>query len=68
MNFLKYEGKGYQPTYTRTELTDALHEGPPGSCIRHRSRHTAPPLRWHPRQCNRRPVLPHPRLLLHGLP
>ena len=25
MNFLKYEGKGYQPTYTRTELTDALH-------------------------------------------
>ena len=26
MNFLKYEGKGYQPTYTRTELTDALHE------------------------------------------
>ncbi len=26
MNFLRYEGKGYQPTYTRTELTDALHE------------------------------------------
>ncbi len=26
MNFLKYEGKGYQPGYTRTELTDALHE------------------------------------------
>ena len=26
MDFLKYEGKGYQPTYTRTELTDALHE------------------------------------------
>ena len=26
MNFMKYEGKGYQPTYTRTELTDALHE------------------------------------------
>ena len=26
MNFLKYEGKGYQPTYTRTELTDALHK------------------------------------------
>lgn len=26
MNFVKYEGKGYQPTYTRTELTDALHE------------------------------------------
>ena len=26
MNFLKYAGKGYQPTYTRTELTDALHE------------------------------------------
>lgn len=25
MNFLKYEGKGYQPEYTRTELTDALH-------------------------------------------
>ena len=21
----KYEGKGYQPVYTRTELTDALH-------------------------------------------
>lgn len=26
MNFMKYEGKGYQPTYTRIELTDALHE------------------------------------------
>ncbi|MBQ1378214.1 MAG: IS1634 family transposase, partial [Lachnospiraceae bacterium] len=26
MDFLKYEGKGYQPIYTRTELTDALHE------------------------------------------
>ena len=26
MNYIKYEGKGYQPTYTRTELTDALHE------------------------------------------
>ncbi|MRM88954.1 IS1634 family transposase [Faecalicatena contorta] len=26
MNFIKHEGKGYQPTYTRTELTDALHE------------------------------------------
>ena len=26
MNFIKYEGKGYQPTYVRTELTDALHE------------------------------------------
>lgn len=26
MNFIKYEGKGYQPVYTRTELTDALHE------------------------------------------
>jgi len=25
MNFVKHEGKGYQPTYTRTELTDALH-------------------------------------------
>lgn len=25
MNFIKYEGKGYQPTYIRTELTDALH-------------------------------------------
>lgn len=23
---MKYEGKGYSPTYTRTELTDALHE------------------------------------------
>ena len=26
MDFIRYEGKGYQPTYTRTELTDALHE------------------------------------------
>lgn len=26
MNFLKYEGKGYIPTYTRSELTDTLHE------------------------------------------
>ena len=26
MNFMKYEGKGYQPTYTRTELTDVMHE------------------------------------------
>lgn len=26
MNFIKHEGKGYQPTYTHTELTDALHE------------------------------------------
>ena len=26
MDFLKYEGKGYQPVYTRTELTDALHQ------------------------------------------
>ncbi|MDE7222570.1 MAG: IS1634 family transposase [Acetatifactor sp.] len=26
MDFLKYEGKGYQPLYTRTELTDALHD------------------------------------------
>lgn len=25
MDFMKYEGKGYQPVYTRTELTDALH-------------------------------------------
>ena len=25
MNFIKHAGKGYQPTYTRTELTDALH-------------------------------------------
>lgn len=24
MDFLRYEGKGYQPVYTRTELTDAL--------------------------------------------
>lgn len=26
MNFLKFEGQGYVPTYTRTEITDALHE------------------------------------------
>ena len=26
MDFVKYEGKGYQHIYTRTELTDALHE------------------------------------------
>jgi len=26
MNFTKHEGKGYEPNYTRTELTDALHE------------------------------------------
>lgn len=26
MDFMKYEGKGYQPIYTRTEITDALHE------------------------------------------
>ena len=26
MDFMKYEGKGYQPVYTRTEQTDALHE------------------------------------------
>lgn len=26
MDFMKYEGKGYQPTYARTKLTDALHE------------------------------------------
>ncbi len=25
MNFLRFDGKGYIPTYTRTELTDALH-------------------------------------------
>ena len=25
MNFLKFEGRGYIPTYTKTELTDALH-------------------------------------------
>ena len=25
MDFVKYEGKGYQPIYTRTELTDTLH-------------------------------------------
>lgn len=26
MNFTKYVGKGYQPTYTRTSLTDDLHD------------------------------------------
>ena len=26
MDFIKYEGKGYQPVYTRTELTDDLHD------------------------------------------
>lgn len=26
MNFLKYEGAGYVPTYTRSELTDDLHQ------------------------------------------
>ena len=26
MDFMKYEGKGYQPFYTRTKITDALHE------------------------------------------
>lgn len=26
MDFLKYEGKGYQPVYARTDLTDALHD------------------------------------------
>ncbi len=26
MDFMKYEGKGYQPVYTRTNLTDDLHE------------------------------------------
>lgn len=26
MDFIRYEGKGYQPVYTRTELTDAIHE------------------------------------------
>lgn len=26
MDFMKYEGKGYQPVYKRTELTDDLHE------------------------------------------
>ena len=25
MDFMKYEGKGYQPVYTRTDITDALH-------------------------------------------
>ncbi|MGL4697469.1 IS1634 family transposase [Enterococcus larvae] len=25
MDFVKYDGKGYQPIYTRTEVTDALH-------------------------------------------
>lgn len=26
MDFMKYKGKGYQPIYTRTKITDALHE------------------------------------------
>ena len=26
MDFIKYEGKGYQPIYTRTKITDALHD------------------------------------------
>ena len=26
MDFMKHEGKGYQPVYTRTSLTDTLHE------------------------------------------
>ena len=26
MDFMKYEGKGYQPVYTRTALTDDLHK------------------------------------------
>lgn len=26
MEFVKHEGMGYQPVYTRTELTDALHD------------------------------------------
>ncbi len=26
MDFIKYAGKGYQPIYTRSKLTDALHE------------------------------------------
>ena len=26
MNFLKKEGSGYIPTYTRTDLTDSLHK------------------------------------------
>ena len=26
MDFMKYEGKGYQPVYIRTKITDALHE------------------------------------------
>ena len=26
MNFFKKEGSGYVPTYTRTDLTDKLHE------------------------------------------
>lgn len=26
MDFLRYNGKGYQPIYTRTEVTDALHD------------------------------------------
>ena len=25
MDFIRYEGKGYQPIYTRTKLTDDLH-------------------------------------------
>ena len=26
MDFVRHEGKGYQPVYTRTPITDALHE------------------------------------------
>ena len=26
MNFFELKGEGYVPTYTRTELTDSLHE------------------------------------------
>ena len=26
MDFMKYEGKGYRPVYTRTALSDALHD------------------------------------------
>jgi len=26
MNFLRVNGEGYIPTYTRTDFTDALHE------------------------------------------
>ena len=26
MDFMKYEGKGYQPVYKRTRVTDAIHE------------------------------------------